>query len=68
VRGEYGVLAKKEVRFCTGGQVWTATYKNLQIDHTSYMKNVETWKNIRDRDECVFKKPKEKIRNEGTVL
>lgn len=46
----------------------SAKYKNLQIDHTSYMKNVETWKNIRDRDECVFKKPKEKIRNEGTVL
>ena len=46
----------------------SATYKNLQIDHTSYMKNVEPWKNIRDRDECVFKKPKEKIRNEGTVL
>ena len=23
------MLAKKEVRFCTGGQVWTATYKNL---------------------------------------
>lgn len=29
MRGKYGVLAKKEVRFCTGGQVWTATYKNL---------------------------------------
>lgn len=23
------MLAKKEIRFCTGGQVWTAIYKNL---------------------------------------
>ncbi len=30
------------------------------------MKNIEPWKNIRDREECIFKKPKERVKNEGT--
>lgn len=49
-------------------------YNFFESVHTNRMskceniKKCEPWKTIRDREECVFKKPKERSRNDEGIL
>jgi len=43
-------------------------FKFCLIGHNIFMKKIEIYKTVSDKDECIFKKPKERIRNEHGQL